>query len=106
MYLNDEYVTLKNTGDRLIDMTGWSLSNKLNDAFTFPDGFDLPGGATVTVYTGCGVNTTTELYWCSPHPVWANNSDRAVLKTASGTIIDQYAYYTYAPRCKTCGDSS
>jgi len=66
MYLNDEYVTLKNTGDRLIDMTGWSLSNKLNDAFTFPDGFDLPGGATVTVYTGCGVNTTTELYWCSP----------------------------------------
>jgi len=36
MHLNDEYVTLKNTGEGAIDMTGWSLRNERNDVFTFP----------------------------------------------------------------------
>lgn len=84
MHLNDEYVTLKNTGEGAIDMTGWSLRNERNDVFIFPGGFNLPGGATVTVYTGCGVDTETELYWCSADPVWNNKSFKAVLKTATG----------------------
>ena len=43
--LNDEYFTLKNTCDRAIDMTGWTVSDAANHVFRFPSGFTLAPNA-------------------------------------------------------------
>lgn len=60
--LNGEYVIIKNTGETDVDMTGWILEDEANHKFHFPI-FTLKAGSTVTVYTGSGTNTETELYW-------------------------------------------
>jgi len=46
----------------------------------------------IRVYTGCGTNTDTSLYWCSQGAVWNNSGDTAFLLDPSGNIHDRYGY--------------
>jgi hypothetical protein len=90
--LNDEYFTLENTGTESVDLGGWTVSNERGDVFRFPDGYTLAVGAVVFVHSGSGLVTGNILYWDAAAPVWNNDSDIAVLRDASGSIIDIYAY--------------
>ena len=49
--------------------TGYTLSDEANHVYTFPDGFALNTGSTVTVHTGSGADTQNELYWRSGSPI-------------------------------------
>lgn len=93
--LNDEYVTFKNTCSRSIDMTGWTVKDEANHIYTFPD-FTLMGGAMVTLYTGSGKDTTTELYWDSSgytsNAIWNNDGDTLYLRDISGNLAISYSY--------------
>lgn len=44
-------------------------------------------GATVTVHTGTGTNTATDLYWGLDSSVWNNDGDTATVKRPDGTVI-------------------
>jgi len=98
--LNGEYITLMNRGELPVDMSGWTLRNALRVTLTIPDGFVLPPESTVTVYSGCGEDTSDALYWCSEREVWDNNSGAATLLDAEGTKI---AAHYYQRLCETCG---
>jgi micrococcal nuclease len=93
--LNDEYVTFKNSCSKSIDMTGWTVKDEANHIYTFPD-FSLAGGATVTLYTGAGKDTTTELYWDSSgyqcNAIWNNDGDTLYLRDTSGNLVISYSY--------------
>lgn len=88
--LNDEYFTLQNTGDEAIDLSGWRVENDYGGVFWFPNGVTLAPGATITIYSGSGANTTTRLYWHASEPMWNNISDLALLLNASGEIVIHY----------------
>lgn len=90
--LNDEYFTLENTGTEPVDLGGWTVSNERGVVFRFPDGYTLAVGAVVFVHSGAGVNAGNVLYWNAAAPVWNDNGDIAVLRDASGLIVDVYAY--------------
>jgi hypothetical protein len=60
--------------------------------FNFPSGFTLDGGAEVRVFTGCGTDSGTELFWCNGRAVWNNDGDTAFLLDANGNIADEYSY--------------
>ena len=49
---DDEAVTLINLGDGPADLSGWSLADNVGKRFTFPQGYVLAAGETVTVYGG------------------------------------------------------
>ena len=98
--LDDEYITLKNTGKEAIEMTGWTLSNEDGQVYTFPDGFSLDGGAKVTLFSGCGENTDEQLHWCTSEEVWDNDRFKAVLRADKGFIVDVNAFES---KCKVCG---
>jgi hypothetical protein len=98
--LNDEYVTLRNLYQEEVDMSGWTMMNQAGVTFTFPEGFVLASQAKVTVYSGCGVDTDSELYWCSERPLWQNDSDEATLRDTTGRLIDKHAYHR---ECRVCG---
>ena len=66
-------------------LTGWTLSDKEGNVYTFPD-FSLWGGGAINVHTTSGTNTVTDLYWGQPNAVW-NAGDQVTLSDTSGTVI-------------------
>jgi hypothetical protein len=76
--LNDEYVTMENTGEQTVNLTGWTVRDITGHEFAFPGGFTLTPGGEVSIHTGKGTNTVTDLYWRLTFPIW-NNAGDAVL---------------------------
>jgi micrococcal nuclease len=81
--LNDEYVTFVNNCSFDCDLTGWTVKDEATTIYTFPS-FVLSADSKVTLYTGCGNNTKTELYWCNHgktcNAIWNNDGDTLYLR--------------------------
>ncbi|WP_440010218.1 lamin tail domain-containing protein [Halomicrococcus sp. SG-WS-1] len=84
---NGEYVTLTNVGSSAVDLSGWTLSDAADHRFRFPDGFTLEPDASVTIYTGSGTDSSTELYWGSDTAIWNNGGDTIVVTDDDGTVV-------------------
>lgn len=91
---NAEYVVVANRGTAPVDLTGWGLKDEsASHRFTFPSGFELAAGAQVSVHTGCGAPTATDLFWCNQgSAVWNNDGDTAFLLDPNGNVVDTRAY--------------
>ncbi len=94
--LNDEYVTFKNICTFSCRMTGWTVKDIASrSSYKFSD-FILNPEAMVTLYTGCGTNTNTKLYWCNSgrdcNAIWNNDGDTLYLRNTNGTLIIDYQY--------------
>jgi micrococcal nuclease len=92
--LNGEWVTLRNGGVAPVDLGGWVLKDEsASHRFTFPAGFVLLAGETVSVYSGCGENTSRALFWCNQgSAIWNNDGDTAYLLDPSGNIATYLSY--------------
>jgi hypothetical protein len=90
--LNDEYITYENTGDGELDLSGWTVTDDSGTTYRFPDGFTLEPGAQVTLYTGSGTDTDTELYWGQASEVWNNGADTMTVANANGETALQRSY--------------
>jgi endonuclease YncB( thermonuclease family) len=93
--LNDEYVTFKNTCSFSIDMNGWTVKDEATHIYTFST-FNLGSGNSITLYTGGGTNTATELHWGSSgyqcNAIWNNDGDTLYLRDANGNLVLSYSY--------------
>lgn len=91
---NAEYVVIRNGGPDSVDLTGWSVKDETaSHRFGFPAGFTLAGGAAVTVHTGCGTPSATDLFWCNEgSAIWNNEGDTVFLLDPDGNIVDTRAY--------------
>jgi len=89
--LNDEYVVLKNIGSTAVSLKGWTLKDEAGKTFRFPS-FVLEPGKTVTIHTGSGTNTATDLYWGSGRAIWNNDGDTVYLYNSKGELIDKYSW--------------
>jgi micrococcal nuclease len=89
---NDEYVIFENTGDGSLDLAGWTVSDEAGHTYSFPDGFVLPAGEQVTLYTGSGTSTDTEQYWGSDSAIWNNGGDVITVKDETGDVVLEEAY--------------
>ena len=87
----DEYVEIKNTGE-LANLKGYMLLDESGKTYTFKD-FNLNTNQSVKIFTGCGDDTGSSLYWCfTSSAIWNNSGDAATLKDMSGGVIDSYNY--------------
>ncbi|WP_226023336.1 lamin tail domain-containing protein [Halomicrobium salinisoli] len=90
--LNDEYVVFENAGDAPLSLSGWEVEDDAGHTYAFPDGFALDPGASVTLHTGSGSDTETDLYWGQGSPVWNNNGDTVIVTDADGERVLTEAY--------------
>ncbi len=88
--LNDEWVRIANRGGSPVDLSGWVLKDtSASHRYAFPEAFPLGAGTSVTVRSGCGTDTPTELHWCNQgSAIWNNSGDTAFLVDPSGNIVD------------------
>lgn len=85
--LNHEWVRVKNTTSKTKTLTGWTIRDRSHHVYKFPT-FTLKSGKSVTLHTGTGKNTKTNLYWGQSWYIWNNSGDKATLKTATGATKD------------------
>lgn len=94
--LNAEYFTLRNSGTDPRSISGWTVRDVTGYTYTFGT-FTLQGGASVTVHTGGGTNTSSHRYWGRSWYVWNNTGDTASLYTSSGTLKDRCSFSGAGP---------
>ena len=69
-------------------MTDWTINNNKLVTYRFPDGFVLPSGSSVRVWTKHGTDTNVELYWRSEEEIWGDDDGVAYLRDHTETLID------------------
>ncbi|MDQ3944634.1 MAG: lamin tail domain-containing protein, partial [Actinomycetota bacterium] len=78
-----ERVTVRNDGSQPADLTGWRIHDAgPNYTYTFPGGYSLGAGASVSVKSG-GAAGPGELHWMNGF-VWNNTGDTAFLVDPAG----------------------
>lgn len=85
--LQEEKITITNADAAAVNLTGWTVTDEgTRNTYTFPV-FSLDPGANVTVHSGVGNDTPTDLYWGRGAPVWNNDGDLATLADPDGTAV-------------------
>jgi len=84
--LNDEYLVLKNICKFPVNLTGWTIKDRSFNLFSFPE-FELEPKAEVTLRSGSGKNTKSEIFWNSKYPIWDNDGDALYLRDKDGNLI-------------------
>ena len=90
--LNDEFVVFENTGDGPLSIGGWTVQDAAGATYTIPSGTTLESGATITLHTGSGSDTATDLYWGSGRPIWNNDGDTVIVSTADADVVLEETY--------------
>ena len=91
--LNDEWVRFTNRGAGGLDLDGWTVRDESSSHRYHFDGLVLPPDASVTLRSGCGMDSDTERYWCvSGSAVWNNGGDTVLLLDPLGNVVAQLGY--------------
>jgi micrococcal nuclease len=89
--LNDEYVVLENVGEESLSLAGWTVTDEAGKTYTFGD-VTLAPGERVTLHSGAGSDTATDIYWGQGGAVWNNGGDTVTVRDASGAVVAERSY--------------
>jgi endonuclease YncB( thermonuclease family) len=91
--LDGEQATLGNDGTTTADLSGWVLRDESSaNRYRIPNGTLLDPGEELIIWTGCGIDTASMLFWCADQPVWNNGGDAAFLLDPNGNIVSWLRY--------------
>lgn len=90
--LNEEYVTVENVGKTTAELGNWQIEDDAGHTFTFPDEFTLRPSDAVTIRSGTGEDSDSELYWGSERAIWDNTGDTVFLYDDTGSLVLKQAY--------------
>ncbi|MEU9116002.1 lamin tail domain-containing protein [Streptomyces sp. NPDC048483] len=89
--LNAEWVTVKNTGHRAVNLRGWTLSDRSGHTYRFGN-FRLGGHSKVRVHTGIGRDNRWDVYQDRRAYVWDNDRDSATLRNDHRRVVDSESW--------------
>jgi micrococcal nuclease len=87
-----ETVTLRNEGDRPLDLSGWSVADATGKTYTFESGPELASGESVVLHTGRGTDGPSDRYWGRSAPVWNNDGDVVTVRDDAGRVVVTHRY--------------
>lgn len=92
---NGEWITINNRCNHSISLTNFLLKDRsASNAYTFPD-IKLSGQTNLTLHSGCGTDTNTQLFWQCPEKrssIWNNDTDHAYLYNDADKLIAEFGY--------------
>ena len=91
----DEYISIRNNTSVAVNLADWFIKDDGPNRYDFPGYYDIPGGATIKVWTKAGTDETYNLFWDSPVEVWNDSEDCAYLRddsTGQKILVDTYCY--------------
>ncbi len=92
---NGEWVEISNTCSIVVALDGWTLKDSsASNRYQFKE-FALDGNKSVVIYSGCGQDSASMLYWKCPegkYAVWNNTGDQAFLYNEEGELVSNYSY--------------
>ena len=84
--LNQEVVVLEYTGPNpAIVLDGWTVSDDDGNTYTFGTVLLVRGGE-VTLHTGSGTDTISDVYWGRSSPAWDNGGENATVRNPDGQV--------------------
>jgi LysM repeat protein len=86
--LANEQVLVANESATPFSLEGWRLEREGCPAYTFGNVPLFPGGS-VRVFSGAGVDTSLDLFWNQPNPVWQSGAVARLLNT-QGVVVSSY----------------
>ncbi len=89
---NGEWVRIKNYCSTTKSLSAWSIHDYgRKHTYRFATGVKIKPGASITLKTGVGSNTTTTRYWGRSYgAVWNNSgTEYAYLRNSSGTLLSK-----------------
>lgn len=89
--LNGEWVEIGNSGNSTISLEGYTLVDEAGHTYHFLN-ISLAPRENLTLYTGSGEDTSTELYWGSGTAIWNNGGDTAFLYNGTNELVDSYQW--------------
>lgn len=91
--LGEEWVRFTNTGSDPVDLTGWRVADESSSHRYMFGTLILAPGETVTLFTGCGVDTQDARHWCNDAgAVWNNDGDTVFLTDPNGNTVASHGY--------------
>ena len=88
--LSREVVTIMNSGDKEVDLTGWKLvSEGGNQTFLFPSSTTLPAGKTLKVVSGKNAQVGSNVLVWTESNIWNNDGDPGALYNAQGQLVSR-----------------
>jgi hypothetical protein len=105
-HLNKEWIFIKNTGDRDVQMRRWKIFDRGRDHIYRFGRVLLRPGDRIKLHTGrgddgapvcmvgapCPDYTSYDFYWGLDDYVWDNDGDAAILKSRRGRVVDRCRY--------------
>ncbi len=83
-----EYILLRNPSNTSVDLAGWLIVADGGRNYRFPN-LTLYSKGAVSIYTGPGTDTVTELHWNSDSALWASG-DLLTLFDSQGNEHTQF----------------
>ncbi len=83
--ISAEQLLLVNTGPNTVNLSGWQLSNDQGNTFTFNEVTLFGNGAGVTLHSGQGEKTPTDIYWGRESAAW-QTGQVIVLRDNAGNL--------------------
>ncbi|MGW4471071.1 lamin tail domain-containing protein [Nonomuraea sp. NPDC004354] len=100
--INGEYVTIRNTTRKPIELADWTIHDKTGYRYTFAPDAALNPGQQLILRTGQGRDTASTSYWGRRAYVWNNDKDIAYLRDPSGRLIDSCSYNSARSDYRDC----
>lgn len=88
--LTGEVVTITNSSDAAVDLTGWKLVSVIgNQTFIFPAGTTLTPGGSLKVVSGEKAQAGTGMLVWTQSNIWNNDGDPGALYDAQGNLVSR-----------------
>ncbi len=89
--LNDEYVSFTNTCDVAVNLNGWVVRDSGRTKYTFGK-LSIKSNDTLSLFSGDGKDTSSNLYWKNKKSVWTNSGDILFLWDGNGNLVLSRSY--------------
>lgn len=86
--IDGEAVILTNLGDA-VNLAGWTLSDGKDNRYTFPE-VTMFADSEITLHTGAGTNSPSDLYWGESAARWGSTGTIAYLRDTAGRLVATY----------------